>query len=51
MSCEEPSRKIYVEFGEVEAGAAAVKWIEIINQSCVSIFDFLIYLIIDCFVT
>ncbi|EFN63059.1 Coiled-coil domain-containing protein 108 [Camponotus floridanus] len=34
MSCEEPSRKIHVEFGEVEAGAAAVKWIEIINQSC-----------------
>lgn len=35
MCCERPKR-IDVEFGEVEAGAVAVKWIEIINQSCVS---------------
>lgn len=41
MCCEGP-RKIYVEFGEVEADAMAIKWIEIINESCVSIlFDFL----------
>lgn len=38
MCCEAPSRKIHVEFGEVETGATAVKWIEIINESCVSMF-------------
>ncbi|XP_050455314.1 cilia- and flagella-associated protein 65-like [Cataglyphis hispanica] len=33
MCCEGP-RKIYVEFGEVEVDATAIKWIEIINESC-----------------
>lgn len=37
MRCEATSRKIHVEFGEVETGAAAVKWLEIVNESCVSI--------------
>lgn len=41
MCCEGP-RKIHVEFGEVEADVTAIKWIEIINESCVSIFDFFI---------
>lgn len=35
MCCEALGKKIHVEFGEVETGAAAVKWIEIINESCV----------------
>ncbi|XP_072767070.1 cilia- and flagella-associated protein 65 [Anoplolepis gracilipes] len=35
MYCEGPSKKIHVEFGEVETGAAAVKWIEIVNESCI----------------
>lgn len=39
MCCE--GRKIHVEFGEVEADATAIKWIEIINESCVSMFEFL----------
>ncbi|TGZ46630.1 Uncharacterized protein DBV15_04028 [Temnothorax longispinosus] len=34
MRCE-ANRKIYVEFGEVETGATAVKWLEIVNESCV----------------
>lgn len=38
MCCEALGKKIHVEFGEVETGAAAVKWIEIINESCVSIY-------------
>lgn len=35
MRCE--ARKIHVEYGEVEADATAVKWLEIINESCVSV--------------
>ncbi|XP_071639541.1 cilia- and flagella-associated protein 65 [Temnothorax longispinosus] len=34
MRCE-ANRKIYVEFGEVETGATAVKWLEIVNESCI----------------
>lgn len=36
MRCE-ASRKIHVEFDEVETGATAVKWLEIVNESCVSV--------------
>lgn len=36
MHCE-ASRKIYVEFGEVETSATAIKWLEIVNESCVSV--------------
>lgn len=35
----EASRKIHVDFGEVETGGAAVKWLEIVNESCVSVPD------------
>ena len=33
---EAQNKKIYVEFGEVEAGSTATKWIEIVNESMVS---------------
>lgn len=32
-----PCREVDVEFGEVEAGVVAVKMMEIINRSCVSV--------------
>jgi len=36
--CREANRKqIHVDFGEIETGATAVKWLEIINESCVSV--------------
>lgn len=35
MLCE--ARKIHVDFGEVETGATTVKWLEIVNESCVSV--------------
>ncbi|KAL6261473.1 hypothetical protein P5V15_006563 [Pogonomyrmex californicus] len=35
MHCETTCRRIYVQFGEVEIGTTAVKWIEIINESCI----------------
>ncbi|XP_018393695.1 PREDICTED: uncharacterized protein LOC108772623 [Cyphomyrmex costatus] len=34
MLCE-ANRKIHVDFGEVETGATAVKWLEIFNESCI----------------
>ncbi|XP_028049041.1 cilia- and flagella-associated protein 65 [Monomorium pharaonis] len=34
MHCE-ANRKIHMEFGEVETGAMVIKWLEIINESCI----------------
>ncbi|XP_025995875.1 cilia- and flagella-associated protein 65 [Solenopsis invicta] len=34
MLCD-ANRKIHVEFGEVETGATAVKWLEIVNESSI----------------
>lgn len=36
-ACSEgQNEKIHVEFGEVEAGVTAIKWIEVANESLVN---------------
>jgi len=42
-TCSEAQNKvkIHVEFGEVEAGVTAIKWIEIVNESLVSLIAFM----------